>query len=290
MWLLPMWVLPIWMAARILACQAVDGDRILGKDLAAADAAFAALDPELEMGAAPLAGVRRVVQTEELVRWARQHGVTISSALRPVCFERVTEALTADALLPALRQALAMDAAGIEILDYSRYGVPRGELEFTRAGLSPAGMWRGRVIYGEARSAPVWAKVRITAEQTWVEAAETLAAGQPVDASRLAVRKGPRFPFGVAPLDSPDLAAGKKPLRTIRAGEPIYASMLTTPREVERGDKIAVEVSSGGATLAFEAMAESSGRAGDSIVVRNPENGRLFQAKVDGKGKVSVKK
>ena len=66
--------------------------------------------------------------------------------------------------------------------------------------------------------------------------------------------------------------------------------MLTTPREVERGDKIAVEVSSGGALLAFEATAESSGRAGDSIVVRNPENGRLFQAKVEGKGKVWVKK
>src|SRR5437879_4336875 len=144
-WLLPMWLLPIWMAARILACQAIDGDRILGKDLAAAEAALSALDPDLEMGAAPLAGARRVVQAEELARWARQHGVTISSALSPICFERVTEPLTAEALLPALRQALAMDAAEIEILDYSHSGVPRGTLEFTRAGLSPAGLWRGRV-------------------------------------------------------------------------------------------------------------------------------------------------
>jgi flagella basal body P-ring formation protein FlgA len=78
--------------------------------------------------------------------------------------------------------------------------------------------------------------------------------------------------------------------RAIHAGEPVYASMLVAPREVERGDKVAVEVSSGAAMLAFEATAESSGRTGDSIVVRNPENGRLFSAKVEAKGKVSVKK
>jgi flagella basal body P-ring formation protein FlgA len=218
------WVFPIWLAARVFACQAIDGDRILGKDVAAADAAFAALGPDLEMGAAPLAGVRRVVQTEELARWARQHGVAISTTLSPICFERVTEKLTVERLLAALQQAHAMEAAEIEILDYSRYSVPRGTLEFTRAGLSETGLWRGRVVYSETRSSPVWVKVRVTR------------------------------------------------------------------REVERGDKVAVEVSSGGAMLAFEATAESSGRAGDSVVVRNPENGRLFQAKVDGKGKVSVKK
>jgi flagella basal body P-ring formation protein FlgA len=66
--------------------------------------------------------------------------------------------------------------------------------------------------------------------------------------------------------------------------------MLAAPRDVERGDQVAVEVSSGGARLAFEATAESSGRAGDSIVIRNPANGGMFQARVEAKGKVSVKK
>jgi flagella basal body P-ring formation protein FlgA len=60
--------------------------------------------------------------------------------------------------------------------------------------------------------------------------------------------------------------------------------------DVERGDKIAIEVSSGGARLTFDAMAESSGHAGDSIMVRNPESGRLFRAKVEGKGRASVTK
>jgi flagella basal body P-ring formation protein FlgA len=284
------WLTFIWIAAHALACQAVDGERILGRDLAAANAAFGTLDPGLDIGAAPLAGVRHVLSSEELSRLAQRQGIALPVPFGALCFERLTELLTVETLLPALRRALAIDAAQLEILDFSRYGVPRGALEFTRAGLSPTGVWRGHVVYGESRSAPVWAKVRVTTEQTWVEAAETLVSGKVVNAGGLALRRGPRFPFGIAPLDSVELVAGKKPLRTIRPGEPVYASMVTAAHDVERGDKVAVEVSSGGALLKFEATAESSGHAGDSIVVRNPENGRLFQAKVEGIGKVSVTK
>lgn len=61
-------------------------------------------------------------------------------------------------------------------------------------------------------------------------------------------------------------------------------------REVERGERVAVEVSSGGAWLTFEAEAASSGRDGESVVVKNPENGRLFSAKVKGKGKVVIQR
>src|SRR5437016_5292928 len=152
------WILAICVAARLFGCQAVDGERILGRDLAAADPMFAPLDPDLEIGAAPLAGVRRVVRVDELSRLAQQHGIAISSPASPICFERLTEPLSLETLLPALRQALAMDNAEIEILDYSRYSVPHGRLEFTRAGLAANGLWRGRVVYGEGHSAPVWVK------------------------------------------------------------------------------------------------------------------------------------
>jgi flagella basal body P-ring formation protein FlgA len=82
---------------------------------------------------------------------------------------------------------------------------------------------------------------------------------------------------------------GRAAVRTIQAGVPLYASMLVAPREVERGDKVSVEVSSGAATLVFDALAESSGRAGESIVVRNPENGRRLKVRVEAPGKVSMK-
>ena len=279
----------IALAAPVFACQIVEGDRITGKDLAAANPIFAKLDPAMVIGPAPLAGVRRVWHAEESVRLARQNGIAADAPFGELCFERATGQLTTESLLPILQTALAIDAQ-IEIVDFSRYAVARGRIEFTRDGLTPAGLWRGRVTYAEGRSAAIWAKVRVTVEQTWVEAVEPLAPGKIVDAAQLAIRKGRRFPFGTAPIDSVELVAGRKLARAIRPGEPIFASMLIAPFEIERGDKVTVAVSSGGATLGFDAIAETAGRVGGSVLIKTPENGHRFQARVEGKGKVSITK
>jgi hypothetical protein len=61
-------------------------------------------------------------------------------------------------------------------------------------------------------------------------------------------------------------------------------------REVERGQRVSVEVSSGATRLRFQAEAASAGRTGESVVVKNPENGHLFSAKVQGKGKVVIQR
>jgi hypothetical protein len=60
------------------------------------------------------------------------------------------------------------------------------------------------------------------------------------------------------------------------------------PREVEKGDAVAVEVQSGAAVLKFDAAAESGGKTGDLVVVRNPAGGARFRARVVAKGKVMV--
>lgn len=283
------------MAPGAWACQIVEGNRILASDLAAADPAFGTLDPKLALVAAPMPGVSRVFRSEEIARLARLNGLTLSSPVAEVCFERATELLTPEKLMPALRAALATGDAQIEILDFSRFGIPRGTLSFSRTGLSSAGssstsLWRGHVTYDQSRTAPVWVRVRITTERTWVEAAEPIPSGKLIEASQIVLKKGPRFPFGLEPLDAIDLAAEHKSLRAIRLGEPIFASMLTKPCEVERGDVVRVEVSSGGAHLEFDAVAQSAARAGESIMVKNPENSGYFRARVDAKGKVSVTK
>ena len=59
---------------------------------------------------------------------------------------------------------------------------------------------------------------------------------------------------------------------------------------VARGERVIVEVTSGAARLAFETTTESAGGVGNFVLVRNPANGRLFPAKVAGKGKVIVQK
>jgi flagella basal body P-ring formation protein FlgA len=66
--------------------------------------------------------------------------------------------------------------------------------------------------------------------------------------------------------------------------------MLTIAHDVERGDRVEVEVKVGAAILDFAATAESSGRTGDSIMVKNPDNGRTFQAKIQDKGHVLVER
>jgi flagella basal body P-ring formation protein FlgA len=275
------------------ACHIVEGGRILAGDLTAASPAFGALDSTLAIVATPAPGMRRIFRPEDIARLARLNGIALPSPAAEFCVERATEQLTLEALMPVLHAALALDSAQIEILDFSRFGIPHGTLSFSRTGLSSAGLssaslWRGRVIYDQSRTAPVWVRVRITAERTWVEAAAPIPPGRLIEASQIALRKGPRFPFGPAPLDAIDLATAHKPLRAIRQGEPIFASMLTKPCEVERGDLVRVDVSSGRAHLEFHGVAQSAAHAGESVMVKNPENGGYFQARVEAKGKVSV--
>jgi flagella basal body P-ring formation protein FlgA len=278
------------MIAPAFACQVVDGDHIFGKDVAAASPLFVALAANLEIGAAPLAGVQRVMRPEELVRLAKQNGISLDATASAICFERSTAVLTAEALLPLIQKALAIDNAQIEILDFSRFGVPQGTFDFPKSGLMPNGLWRGRVLYGENHSMPVWVKTRITVDRTWVEAADTLPTGKAIEPSQLILKTGPRSPLDTTLVESIDLVAGRRPIRTLAPGTPIAGVMLNIAHDVERGDTVAVEVKVGGAILDFEATAESSGRAGDSILMKNPENGHSFQAKIQDKGHVLVEK
>lgn len=273
-----------------LACQVIDAGRILGKDVAAASPAFAALDSNLEISAAPLPGVQRILRPEELVHLAKQNSITLADPATAICFERATEPLTAEKLLPILRQSLSIDDAQIEILDFSRIGVPRGTLEFSKSSLMPNGLWRGRILYDQNRSMPVWVKSRITVERSWVEAAQPLAVGQPIETSQLILKSGPRFPFDSNLISSIDLVAGRRPVRNLASGTPIVPAMLAIAHDIERGDRVAVEVRVGGAILDFDSTAESSGRAGETIMVKNPGNGRTFQAKIQDKGHVLVEK
>jgi len=271
-----------------LACHPVDGDRILGKDLAAGNPVFESIAPDRVIAVTPAPGVERVLHSDEVARIAHGNNIVITSPAPELCFARATEPLTAARLLPALKKALSVDDAKIEVLDFIHFPIPPGTLEFTRAGLSPSGVWRGNVVYSPGRSMAIWARVNVTVEQSWVEAADLIEPGKLIRPDQLTLRTGPRFPFGPAPVDSIDFAAARKAMRSIRPGEPVFASMLTTTHDVERGDSVAVQVVFGQTRVSFTAVAESSGRAGESVLIRNPESGRFFQARIESKGKVSI--
>ncbi len=74
----------------------------------------------------------------------------------------------------------------------------------------------------------------------------------------------------------------------IRTSAPLPPAEPRAPRDVAAGDTVQVEVRSGGTRLLSEARADSAGRRGDFILVRNPDSGRRYRARVEGRGKVLV--
>jgi hypothetical protein len=218
-------------------CLPVEGGRIRARDFASVAPDFSKLDPALDLGPAPLVGARREFGTQEIERIARRWDVALAVAPPRACFERVQKTLEPESLRPILEGALVERNPRIEILDYSKYPLPKGTPEFSAAGLAASGSWHGRWIDEDGRTTPIWVRVRAVNRST---------------------------------------------------GEPLVAA--SDARAIERGDRVQVEVWSGGVLLEFEASAQTAGRVGEAILVKNSLNGRMFRAKVESKGKVVVQK
>lgn len=285
------WISILALVVRALAageCAPVLGDRITGRDLKAAGAGFDSAADDALVGLAPAPGARRVFKVRELARFG--------AADSDVCFERLAQPVSPEALETALRAAFAGRDLQLEIVEYSRTALPSGTLEFRLSGLQrpPAShpdtpvVWRGRLRYDGNRSAPVWATVRLAEQRDWIEAAERLAPGQPVRDPQLAVKSGRQFPLGPISATNARDFIGRLPRRTIAAGTVLATSMFEEAPVVAKGETVSVEVASGGVSLRFEGRAESAGRANDRILILDPARGHRMKAKVTGIGKVLI--
>ena len=108
---------------------------------------------------------------------------------------------------------------------------------------------------------------------------------RPVDLLRLARTNG--IVLAVAPAE----ICFERNGGSVRAANGVKAGpAVLPPLAVKRGEKVTVTVISGGVVLKFESEAESSGREGDTVIMRNPENGNRFAARVEEQGKVVVNK
>jgi len=273
-----------------IPCAPVSGDRIRAGELARVSPVFATLDPALAITYAPTPGARRILNAGELRRLALRHGLA-PGEITGVCLEFPAAGLDADRVLAAIRAAVNQAEARIELSDFSRHRVPEGKLEFPRAAASVAAdgtiLWRGKLRYAEGRSVPVWARARIVIVKDRVVAAEKLPAGQLIRSDQLRTERADVSLMALPAIESAEEAAGRKPRRTIEAGQPLHRALLAAAREIEPGDRVAVEVSSGAARLKLDAVAETGGSAGDRIVLRNPAGGR-FAARVEGRGRAIV--
>ena len=281
---------PALAIAAMAACHLVDGNRIQGRDLAAASPAFAAVSADAEIGYAPLPGARRVVETAELLRLAARFSVDATGA-PAICFERRTAEPDPDKMMQAMRASLEAPDARIEIVEYLRRPAPQGDFDFPSGGLMPpatgrdTALWNGSVRY-DGRRFPIWVRVRIAVREQAVVAVEPLKPGRVIEAADVKLEQIETFPRRRPMAAQLEAVVGRVPRRAISAGSPISPDALDEPLQVAKGDTVQVEVRSGAAVLRLEARAESAGRRGQTIPVRNPDSGKIFRARVQDKGQV----
>ena len=291
-------VLVAWAALAAAQCVPVSHDRILAGDLSASVPVLRSIDPGSAVGFAPAPGLTRVFAARELIEFAEGHGLAVpaGTVFSGICVVREAHPVSPDDLRAALLASIAVDGAGIDLLDYSLQPLPDGKLEFPVSGLNkpPADawespvIWRGRLIYDGQHSFGLWAKVRIRVPAQWIVSRDAIAAGSTIRADQIKELPMRPFPFPASAVLSRSEVIGKITHRNIPAGQAILSTALDARREVNRGDRVRVKVDGGSAILSFEAQAETAGIPGDTVLVKNPTSGRSFRARVEGEGFVSV--
>jgi flagellar basal body P-ring formation protein FlgA len=281
------------------ACIAVPSSKILARDLSAAVPLFQALDPDAMLGFAPFPGTVRVLSSRDMVLIGRRYGLAFPPAetVPSVCIERIVRHLSMEEVRAALLSALNISGVRLEVLEFSNQPLPPGELAFRRTSLNkPPGnnpqtpiIWPGKLIYDDQHSLAVWARVRISVDGEVFLAAETIPKGTVIRAEQIAATRMAQFPLLQPSVGSPLIVAGKVARRTLQAGQPIVAEALDELQDVLRGETVHVQAIDGAATIRFDAVAQSSGRKGDIIVVHNPSSGRNFRALIDGREQVVVR-
>ncbi len=85
-----------------------------------------------------------------------------------------------------------------------------------------------------------------------------------------------------------DEAIGKQVLRPLPPRQPIRKIMLDHPPVIHKGDRVMIEVRSGGLLVQTVGLAKASGKAGETIPVQNQTSGRDVLGTVMAAGLVEV--
>jgi flagella basal body P-ring formation protein FlgA len=167
----------------------------------------------------------------------------------------------------------------VELLEFGPCPLPAGDITFERTGRGP--IWRGWVAVA-GRRIPLWARARITRQQARIVAVERLAAGRPIADGQVRQETRTVFPEARVPAIERGEVVGRIPRTAIAAGAVVWPDALEPPRDVVPGGPVAVEVRQGRAVVVLEGRAQTGGRTGDWIVVRNPASGKIFRARITG--------
>lgn len=275
--------------ARGAECISVEGPRIRMADAAKGMPELQSADPEIDLGYAPQPGIRRVMRPWELNHLAREHKIVIPQSAE-ICFERKVRNLSPEEIEAAIRKDLPADTR-LEILDWSRFPVPLGDLAFPLGALAGAKpgpvMWKGWIAVEGQRRFPVWALVRIGVPGTRVVALAEIGARTLVLPEHLREEPCEVLPLPGGSVRMDDIS-GRITKRRIPLGAPLSQSDVDAAPEVRRGDPIVVRARAGAAVVSFEGIAEGSGRTGQSVSVQNRATKKRIRARIAGPGLADV--
>ncbi|MDQ2840788.1 MAG: flagellar basal body P-ring formation chaperone FlgA [Acidobacteriota bacterium] len=274
-----------------LSCHIVKSNWIYGRDLATASPALAAIAPDAQIGLSPMPGQQRTFRASELKRIALANHLDFDNN-DDVCFAWDVSIPDRKQMQAAMEKSLAGRQPSVEIVESSLMPAPEGEMVFPLSGLMTGSdkpsVWRGYVRYADTRQFQVWARVLVKVREQRVVTTAELQAGDELRRDELKVNEyeGPvtreRFLLDLSE------AEGLLLRRSLPMGVTLVADMLESPREVNKGDMVSAVVQTGAARLVVQGVAESDGRKGQVISVRNPRSGRSFHARVEDKDSVTV--
>lgn len=277
------------------ACSPVlDGDQILGRHLASVDERYKAVPAEMVIGLAPVPGIRRTVLPHTLRKLLQTYG-SDEPEIQPICLEWPARQLTPSDLQTAIGESLGTPSLEIEVLDFTKAKVPVGNLVFPTSGLSGeealfegGAVWRGNVLLPGGKKFQIWTRVKLSGSTARVVATNEIAVGQKLDATNIVMQAVKALPAPAGELQSLQDGEGLIARRTIRRGEVIKRFMLDIPVAISKGDLLQVRLARGAVRFKTSAKALTSGRAGEWIMLENPETGKRYRGRIEGPGKVEI--
>jgi flagella basal body P-ring formation protein FlgA len=290
------WLLFFSMITRTAPCEMIANDRILGEDLAKIVPGFLDKMPgDTVIGYSPAPGTRRVFTSVELNRIGAPYGVTVAPDAE-ACFEWSVQPLTKDAIRAAILDSLQAPDARIDVLAISGSLAPAGKISFPISGLLASTItgpdtpvtWRGEVIYHGSRKFSIWARLKISSTMTRVVATQLILPGQTVTPDQVRIETYDDFPLRNDIARNLEEVVGRMPRRALRLGLPVSRADLIEPFQVQRGDLVDVTAIAGAAQLHVPALAETPGRQGDLITLKNAHSGKYFRARIEGRDKALV--
>lgn len=273
----------------ITDCVVVDGPVVRAADLQARLSGLARIPSDRILFPSPAVGVKRWLSLSDV------HSFGVQSLDGSLCIERASDRLDEEKMRTAMAASLGEDATVVSIVDYSRYPVARGVLNFPRNGLilsqDPTGgqpvLWRGKIVAADKSSTPIWARVVLRSERECLVASRRIERGEAIQTHDLA--RG-RKPFSHPSRCESDerVLVGKLARQKIGQGEILQVSRLRSSYDVERGDLVEIVISSGPVELKIIALAESSASIGGSVWLREPTSGKKLRGRVTASKRVVI--